>query len=624
MPGPDHRKLVAYRSYGGLGGAHGTHTAGTIAGDARATTGNLDHAGLAYDARISHTDFSGLTGLGGAPSNLYSLLLAAHQDGARVHSNSWGDDGTTAYTAWCRDIDLYSHEQEDALVVFAVTNSLALKTPENAKNVLAVAASMNGAQAESMCSGGSGPTKDGRRKPEIVAPGCALTSAAYTLGCETATSSGTSMACPVVAGSAALVRQYYEEGRYPTGVPSPADALAPSGALVKATLLNGATDMSGPAGYPGAREGWGRLRLDDALYLPGDARKLDVLLDARNAVGLATGVGDRFELDVLSASEPLELTLVFTDPPAALLAAEAPVNDLDLELVSPGGAIYLGNVFDSGLGISVRGGLPDPRNNVETILLPDPQPGPWSVRVRGSAVNQGRQGYALVATGALGSSSGGGLRYAGSVVDDSGPQANGNGRIDPGETVTLRLDLLNLRRQAASAVAAGLFSEAFQHAAVTGPSAEFPDIAPAGSAGSLAPHFELAVSPDAPCGGSLPFSLRASDASGTSETTFSVAIGTPGDPLSCTPLECEQAVPLEVPPTISAAKDTNLELRLEWETAERAAGYRVWRSVDASFATASLVASTTATEWTEGALTDGPAVTFYRIRGVNACGQEGP
>jgi subtilisin family serine protease len=624
LPGPDHRKVVAYRSYGGVGGAHGTHTAGTIAGDARTTLGSLDHAGLAYDAKISHTDFAGLTGLGGAPSNLYSLLLAAHQDGARVHSNSWGDDGTTAYTAWCRDIDLYSYENEDALVVFAVTNSLALKSPENAKNVLAVAASGNGAQAESLCSGGAGPTRDGRRKPEIVAPGCGLTSAAYTTACETATSSGTSMACPVVAGSAALVRQYFEEGRYPTGSPSPADSLASSGALVKATLLNGAADMTGSAGYPGLREGWGRLRLDDALYLPGDARKLAVLLDARNAVGLPTAVSDRFELEVLSPGEPLELTLVFTDPPAALMAAAAPVNDLDLELVTPDGTIYLGNVFDSALGLSVRGGAPDPRNNVETILLPDPQPGPWRVRVRGSAVNQGLQGYALIATGALGGSSGGALRYAGSLVDDSGPRANGNGRIDPGETVTLRLDLLNLRPGAASQVTAGLFSEAFDRAAVTGASAAFPDIPPAGSEGSLAPHFELAVSSAALCGGSLPLSVRATDGNGTSESAFSVAIGIPGDPLSCTPYECEQPVPLEVPPTVAASKGANLELQLAWAAAEGAAGYRVWRSGDTSFATASLVASTTDPAWAEGTLADGPAVTFYRIRGVNPCGQEGP
>ena len=323
IPGPDHRKLVAYRGYGESNGAHGTHTAGSLAGDATPTTGSLEHAGLAPAARISHTDLAGLGGASGDPSNLYSFLLAAHIDGARVHSNSWGDDGTTAYTAWCRDADLYSYEHEDALVVFSATNSLTLKTPENAKNVLAVSASFNGTEAESFCSGGAGPTADGRRKPEITAPGCGVTSAASSAGCDFAASSGTSMACPAVAASAALVRQYFAEGWYPSGAPTPADARGPSGALVKAVLLDAATNMTDLPGYPGPRQGWGRLRLDDALFFGGDSRNLVVLLDARNALGLTTGVSDLFELDVAASGEPLELNLVYTEPPASLLATLA-------------------------------------------------------------------------------------------------------------------------------------------------------------------------------------------------------------------------------------------------------------------------------------------------------------
>ena len=48
------------------------------------------------------------------------------------------------------------------LFVFAVTNGSSLKTPENAKNVLAVGASQKGANADNHCSGGVGPTSDGR------------------------------------------------------------------------------------------------------------------------------------------------------------------------------------------------------------------------------------------------------------------------------------------------------------------------------------------------------------------------------------------------------------------------------------------------------------------------------
>ena len=44
---------------------------------------------------------------------------------------------------------------------------------------------------------------------------------------------GTSMATPLVAGSAVLVRQYFEEGFYPSGAATAADVVSPSGPLVK-------------------------------------------------------------------------------------------------------------------------------------------------------------------------------------------------------------------------------------------------------------------------------------------------------------------------------------------------------------------------------------------------------
>ena len=44
---------------------------------------------------------------------------------------------------------------------------------------------------------------------------------------------GTSMATPLVAASATLVRQYFLDGFYPSGAATAANAYAPSGALVK-------------------------------------------------------------------------------------------------------------------------------------------------------------------------------------------------------------------------------------------------------------------------------------------------------------------------------------------------------------------------------------------------------
>ena len=63
--------------------------------------------------------------------------------------------------------------------------------------------------------------------------------------CTTAALSGTSMATPTLAGAAALVRQYLQEGWYPSGTKVAEDGFEPMGALVKAVLINSAKLLTG-------------------------------------------------------------------------------------------------------------------------------------------------------------------------------------------------------------------------------------------------------------------------------------------------------------------------------------------------------------------------------------------
>ena len=55
---------------------------------------------------------------------------------------------------------------------------------------------------------------------------------------------GTSMATPLTAGSAALVRQYFLNGFYPSGTATPSSAFYPSGVLVKAIMLGASSRTS--------------------------------------------------------------------------------------------------------------------------------------------------------------------------------------------------------------------------------------------------------------------------------------------------------------------------------------------------------------------------------------------
>lgn len=382
-----HRKILAYNAPSGAF-SHGTHVAGIAVGD---NGDDSDTRGVAYAAHLVYNTEPAFNEL-----SLLDRLTTHHTQGARVHTNSWGDDGTTAYNSICRGLDTFMHTNEDDLVIIAATNLSNLRNPENSKNILAVGASHDAPNLGGFCSGGSGPTTDGRRKPELMAPGCFSMSSAAGTTCGVVSQSGTSMAAPAIAGVALLVRQYYMDGFYPSGIATPGDGFVPSGALLKTTLVNTGRDLSAISLYPGAREGWGRVVAGDALYFDGETRRLDVR-DIRNAAGLSTDDDYVFDIRVQSGAEPLRLTLAWTEPAAAAGVVTAAVNDLNLELYSPAGVRYFGNVFAG--SASAAGGFADSRNNLEQILISSPAVGVWTVRVAAKNVPQGPQGFALVTNG---------------------------------------------------------------------------------------------------------------------------------------------------------------------------------------------------------------------------------
>ena len=399
---------------------HGSHTTGTIVGD-RGTVAtptdpaflSTDRDGMAPNAQILFQDIGNdSTGcLAGAAGDIGLLFRQARDGGAHISSNSWGSDTAGAYTAEDQEADAAAWSLEDMLIVFSAGNSGPTAgttgSPGNAKNVLTVGALGHGADPTVAGFSSRGPTDDSRQKPDITAPGSSVVSArgddtdtATQCPATGRTLSGTSMAAPTVAGGAALMREYFTEGFYPSGARTSGDALAPSAALMKATLLNGTAAI---APMPGSDIGWGRIHLDSNLFFASIAghRRLRTWSKPNDA-GLVTGLLDSYSLGVPSGAE-LRVTLAWMDVTPSLGAAVQLVNNLDLEVVAPDGTTtYRGNVFTAGQ--STTGGSADNRNTVEQVRLLLPTAGTYTLRVRGLSIPGNgeaytqKQGYALVAS----------------------------------------------------------------------------------------------------------------------------------------------------------------------------------------------------------------------------------
>ncbi len=396
--GPTHRKIAAYNAPIGAVSAHGTHVAGTLAGDSDQHT---DLFGVARGAKIVFATIPAFD-----ESTLYEQLELHASQGARVHSNSWGDEQSDAYGGLARAVDAFCWAHDEHLVVVATANQGAPKTPENAKNALAVAASLDAAFHDRFCVGAVGPTTDGRRKPELVAPGCSIFSAyPFGGGCPTVFSSGTSMATPAVAGAALIARQYFAEGWYPLGEPIAANAFDPSGALLKAVLIAGSADLADEPGWPGDREGFGRVMLTGSLPLgAGDPDRLIIEQRWNNAPDAIEQGGQRVvRFSVTDPTRPVRIALSWHDAPGAFGSTDPVVNDLDLVVVAPDGLEFSGNDIAGGASVarSAGTGPRDPRNNTEVVALPAPASGDYTVRVEGSQVIVESQGFGLAIVGGV-------------------------------------------------------------------------------------------------------------------------------------------------------------------------------------------------------------------------------
>jgi hypothetical protein len=439
---------------------HGTHVAGNMVGDSDmnpATYAAQDAIAPAAKIVIQDGGYlsasqgdtcAELPGIGCPLINLEPVFQQSYTQGARIHNNSYGDNEEAMppylqanYSARTVDVDHFIWEHKDFLIVFAAGNygggnvDFSMGSPATMKNGLGVGSTRvntasNPSDENISRFSSRGWSSDGRIKPDIMTPGhnAAATNdrnVGGAVNCGASAGGGTSYASPVAVGAAALVRQYFSEGFYPSGAKNDADKLTPTAALIKATMINSAVSMTGTdnasmpiSPIPSNEQGWGRVRLDQSLVFADGTRKL-MVADHREMLAPGATTPITYTVKGVTAGQPLKITLVWTDfpgvpdsPPSAQPRIDDPstwsaaqlVNDLDLTVTGPSDT-YLGNVFTD--GASSIGGTADRRNNVEQVLIAAPAAGDYTITVTPYSIVKEGQDFALVATGAWTSAPGG-------------------------------------------------------------------------------------------------------------------------------------------------------------------------------------------------------------------------
>jgi serine protease AprX len=409
---------------------HGTHVAGSIAGQTVSGNGNAINGAAPAARLVVQSLMDNVNGLSGIPFHLSQLFAPPYDnDGARVHNDSWTlDDTGGVYVAAARELDEFVWKHRDMVVCVAagnrgrdgsfrgVVDAGSVQAPGTAKNCITVGASesVRPEQSKTWAQGfpsrfavppigddlwansaeglaafsGRGPTKDGRIKPDVVAPGTSILSTASrgaTPDRFWGTSSdplycykgGTSMATPLVSGCAAIVRQWLIAGR---GI------ARPSAALVKALLINGAVALQGQyqpsecGPRPSFNQGFGRVHLARSLGLVAGE-----MLELHDEGTPLDGAGDeqQFRVDIPATARSIVVTLVWTDMPGERL-----VNDLDL-IVRAGATERHGNMPAGSSDF-------DRTNNVEEVSWDLPPSGKALVVVRAHDVALAPQSFALV------------------------------------------------------------------------------------------------------------------------------------------------------------------------------------------------------------------------------------
>jgi hypothetical protein len=219
------------------------------------------------------------------------------------------------------------------------------------------------------------------------------------------------MATPIVAGAAAMVREYFVKGYYPSGKINASNAFTPSGALLKAMLVHSGRNLTYwmradgslvvDPGYPSIHRGYGAVTLNNVLnfgqsegeYLSLFVRGAATNVDFEYYVSLSS-TGDVDMYTFKTSSKPkqatIRITLAYTDMYTNSNDEDPQLNVVTLSArnVNSGKTYAPLDAVDGTTG-----------NNVHMIEIRDPMPSAtYEVSVTATSLTVS-QPYAIVMTG---------------------------------------------------------------------------------------------------------------------------------------------------------------------------------------------------------------------------------
>ncbi|HIG32348.1 MAG TPA: PKD domain-containing protein [Flavobacteriales bacterium] len=355
---------------------HGDHVSGTIMG-----AGNLDPLGKGM------ADGAFLYVYSSSNNNYYDVPTIYQNNDVIITSKSYSNGCNAGYTSLAKDLDEQINLYPSLIHVFSAGNNgnsdcgygagngwgNVTGGHKQAKNVIATA---NLTEVGGLASSSSrGPAADGRIKPDIGAKGTSVYSPVSPYTYDTYT--GTSMACPGIAGIMAQLYQAYKE----------LNNQNPPSALMKCILLNSADDIGNPG--PDFKHGWGEANVFKAVKI----------LEANDYLTDSVSQGDNrtHSISIPAGIKQVKVMTYWHDKEASTNASIALVNNLNTYITDPNGLVYDPWVLDatpnsSNLDQNAVRGIDD-LNNMEQVTIDNPTAGTYILSVYGFTIPFGPQEY---------------------------------------------------------------------------------------------------------------------------------------------------------------------------------------------------------------------------------------